>query len=1322
MRRGLRITSCIVGSVLLSGGALVGALLIAGNTAGGRIWLEHVTAGVTSGHVRISGLAGSFPAAIDLQQLQLSDARGTWLTAQRVALHWSPLALLARHVTVESLIVGRLVIERAPVSEPSKKDSSTRLPQIDVGRLSIGALELGPQLTGLRATLAVQGSAHLISLENAAAHITARRTDGRGGDYALTLRFDPARMDASVKLDEPAGGALANLLHYPDLGALTLVANLSGQRSAEHVEVSARAGQLQAHAAGSLDLNHESADVAYTLTASAMAPRPELSWQRIALQGRWQGTVSAPHASGRLEVVSLQSSGGMGLATLNADLNADGGDLALHATAEGLVLSGPQPRLLADSPLRVDATLHLKDDARPLEVSADHRLFLLQARANTAGALSATFDLRLRDLAPLAAIAHQSIRGTSEIKGTVKQSSTTTRLDLDARTEVAQGAPLLAKLLGGVSHLQLATAMTERSVNVEHLVLNARTLSLSVDGGAERGTTSAAPALQSLRANYALNVTNVAAFAPTLAGTLKVNGTLEGPINSMATQLQMTSDLSVRGSPRTAFQASIKARGLPARASATVQAQGQFGGAPVKLDASVERGAGDAFHVTVQRADWKSAHLQGDLTTVANTIPASGSGSLRIDRLADLQNLIGTNIAGSITCNFALKPAGSRTNAQLQLDAQNIVVAEYSGNAHLTASGPINDLSLQVAVQSPHLNGEPASFDAAARLNVAAHELGLQQAQARYHGQTLRLLAPARLSYADGLAINKLRLGVQRAIISVDGRVAPALDLRASVHELNSALVSAFVPGVLAAGSLDVDAQLAGTSSAPSGLVTVKATGLRFAGSTVRDLHAVDLHATAHLKGNAAQLDAQLSAGGASQLTLAGNAPLGAVGALNIKLSGKLDAALANSILEARGQRAEGALSVDATVTGNPRSPEIGGTIDLAQGDLRDYTQGVHLSGITAHLVGSQGTLRIASLVAHASPGQLSMTGTIGVLQPKLPIDLQLTAQNAQPIASDILTANLNADLKVKGTLRERIDVSGTVDLKRTVIGIPNGLPPDVAVLDVRRPGQAQPPPAESKLLIALDINLHAPRDLLVQGRGLNAELGGDVHFGGSTDDLLASGSFDLIRGTFALASSTLTFSNGRVSFNGAGLKHKIDPTLDFTAQTTAADATATLHITGFADAPQFDLSSTPPLPQDEILARLLFGESASQLTVLQVAQIGAALATLGGVGGSGPNPLAKVQKALGLDRLSVGGGSSTGAPGTQSTGASVEAGRYVSNRVFVGAKQSTTGFTQAEVDVDLSKHLKLQTRLGNGTATTQGTTPENDPGSTVGFMYQFEY
>jgi translocation and assembly module TamB len=59
---------------------------------------------------------------------------------------------------------------------------------------------------------------------------------------------------------------------------------------------------------------------------------------------------------------------------------------------------------------------------------------------------------------------------------------------------------------------------------------------------------------------------------------------------------------------------------------------------------------------------------------------------------------------------------------------------------------------------------------------------------------------------------------------------------------------------------------------------------------------------------------------------------------------------------------------------------------------------------------------------------------------------------------------------------------------------------------------------------------------------------------------------------------------------------------------------------------------------------------------------------------------------------------------------------------VYVEAKQSTTGSSQLIAVVDLTKHLKLQTRLGNGTATVVGTTPENDPGSSVGLQYQFEY
>jgi translocation and assembly module TamB len=130
----------------------------------------------------------------------------------------------------------------------------------------------------------------------------------------------------------------------------------------------------------------------------------------------------------------------------------------------------------------------------------------------------------------------------------------------------------------------------------------------------------------------------------------------------------------------------------------------------------------------------------------------------------------------------------------------------------------------------------------------------------------------------------------------------------------------------------------------------------------------------------------------------------------------------------------------------------------------------------------------------------------------------------------------------------------------------------------------------------------------------------------------------------------------------------------------------------------------------------------ASQLSALQLAQVSYALSTISGIGGGGSNPLTRLQKTLGLDRLSVGAGTTTTATGaTENSGAAIQAGRYVTKRVYVEGKQSTTGQTQVEVDVDLSKHLKLQTRLGNGSA-VQGTTPENDPGSSVGLSYQFEY
>ena len=133
---------------------------------------------------------------------------------------------------------------------------------------------------------------------------------------------------------------------------------------------------------------------------------------------------------------------------------------------------------------------------------------------------------------------------------------------------------------------------------------------------------------------------------------------------------------------------------------------------------------------------------------------------------------------------------------------------------------------------------------------------------------------------------------------------------------------------------------------------------------------------------------------------------------MDLKLAGNLDVGLLNPLLEAGGRHVTGALAVDTTVTGAASSPEIAGTVRLTKGSVRDYTQGISLSDITGDLTGSHGLLRIEKLTARAAPGDLAIEGTLGVLQPKMPVDLKLTAKNAPPIASQIVTANLNADMQ----------------------------------------------------------------------------------------------------------------------------------------------------------------------------------------------------------------------------------------------------------------------------------------------------------------------
>jgi translocation and assembly module TamB len=1315
MRRALRIAAWAAGAFALLLVVVVGALWIFANTAAGRSEIEKLTLRLTGGSVYIAGLAGTIPHRPTLETLELRDSRGVWLRAKKIEVYWSPLVYLAGRLQVNRLQAAGVEMERLPQASTPQGAATAgggevSIPHIDVAHASIDLLQLGPELAGVPASLVLDGSARLHSLRDMQIDASARRIDS-DGVYELHLHFDEHRMDASLKVHEPGGGPLENILSLPGLGALQATVNLNGPRAAERLDISLQAGELKGHAEGSLNFSELSADIDFAIDAAAMAPRPDLAWDRAVLRGRWQGSVKAPRANGHLEINHLKIPGGAQFKSLNADVAADLGNAELHAMIMGIRVPGKRPDLLEDDPVKIDATVRLDDPARRVNMTASHRLFSLRGQAVTAGKHSAAVEVRLPNVAPFAALAGLDMRGSASVNAQVDGYLDAVHLKLDADSVLEPGTEVWAGAVGDRPKLQFSGTIKDGALNVEEMKFSGRAITFSASGSLGR---------QAIQGRWAAALPDLSAVSAALAGTLTATGSLDGPTTALVAEARLSSTLSVRGSPSETLSAELKLRGLPSAPSGTLNAQGSLDGAPLQLDIAIERGAARSMHATIHQAHWKSARANGDLT-VASDAPAQGQLAVGVAQLKDLQHLLGVDIAGSLSGNIDLRAEGGRTHAHLELDAKDVVLAGFAGGARVTGNGFTDAFTFDIAAQVPQLHGAAANLTADGNLNLDAKQVSIASAHGSYRGQEIHLLAPARISFADGLAVDQLKLAAQKAELDVEGQVSPTLAVRASLRQVPAALVNVFIPYFLQEGMIEAHAELSGQVAAPVGKISLKGSGLRMADSAALGLPPAELSVTADLHGQTADIDARLDGGAASQLSAAGRIPIASDGTVDLKVAGKFNVGLFNPFLEGRGQHASGEVDIDATVAGSVAAPEIGGTLNLVKGSVNDYRIGITLSDITAQIVGNQGALQIKSFSASAAPGTISMSGTIGVLQRGIPVDLKISAHNAQPIVSKLITANLDADLQVKGTSRERLDISGSMHLNRTLIGIPNSLPPDVVVLNVHRRGQKTAAVSQRPLIIGLDVAVKAPSEILVKGRGLDAEMGGDLKISGTTSTPAVTGGFDLQRGSFSVASNRLDFTAGRVSFNGAGLQNKIDPSLDFTAETSIGATTVKMHITGYADAPVFDFTSTPAMPKDQILAQLLFGQSIDQLSGLQVAQIGFALASLGGVGGDGGlNPLSRLEKSLGLDRLTVGTGT-TNAAG-ESSGASIEAGRYISRRVYLGAKQTSSGTGQIQVDVNLTQGLKLRTRFGNGTASAQGTTPENDPGSSIGLLYQFEY
>jgi len=1336
MRRAMRITAWVSGALIVLPALAVVALLLGANTDGGRRLIESAVRELSGGRVVVTGLAGHFPDDLTLAHAEIADAQGAWLVADGLTLQWSPSRLIDRHVQIQLLGADRVQLQRRPESG-SGGESHEPSGRLDLDRVDIRRLDLGQPIAGAPASLSLQGAAHVASLRDLELDLTAARIDAPGS-YRLAGRVDGSVLTADIAADEPAGGLLSGLAKLPDLGALSLRLAIDGPRNAEATRFTLSAGALRAEGKGLVDLDAKTVDIDLTASSPAMAPRPDLRWKSASLQAHVRGPFSGPGADGELRVEAL-AAGETRLRSVRADVRGDRAAVTLRATLEGLRVPGPQPTAFESAPVELTAELRLDDPERPVTFAVSHPLLSLQGRGQAAGELRGSASVTVPSLAPLAAIAGVDLKGRARLDAELARHGATTDVRVRGTVALTGGEAPLPALVGNAATIALAATLQADEITLTQIQLDGKSLQLSARGASRR---------DALDLDWRVALPDLGMLAPQISGRIEAQGRVRGAAPSLEVTADATGELATHGFPRGPVKAAVRLRGLAAAPTGNIEATATLDGSPLALALTLERAGNAALHATIQRADWKSAHAEGEVTVRSADRAPQGRVSFRIAQLGDLEPWIGGPVEGGLSGRIDFTSADGRAQARvdvegrelaarggrisraaligtladpthqpklaLQLVADGIAAYGMTGSAQLQVNGPQDALKLALTSDLHHAMYGDVPLAASATLDAPQRQLTLATLQSRYRGESVQLLAPARFSLRDGVAVDRLRLGVQQAVLEVAGRVAPTLDLTASLRNAAPALARAVDEDLQADGTLTMDARLTGTLAGPHGSVKLAASGLRMRTGSARSLPPANIAATAELDGSSAQLDVKITAGSQVGLDATGSVPLSASGALNLHARGTLDAAIANPLLEVNGRRVKGRMAVDLAASGTYAAPRVEGSLRLSDGELQDYALGTQLTKIEGVIDAAGDSIRITSLTAQAGTGSVSASGTIGVFVPGRPVELKVAARGAKLFATDLLTADLDADVTLRGQAQARLDAAGTITVHRAQITIPKALPPTVAVLDVRKPGQKPPAPSAPGLVVGLDLDVSAPRGVFVRGRGLDVETGGDLKLRGTSAAPQVGGGFDLRRGSFDLGSATLQFTSGRVSFAGTGLSQKIDPTLDFLAQSTSNGITATLAVTGYADAPRIALSSIPDLPQDEILSRLLFGVSAKQLTPLQLAQIAAAIAAIAGVSGD-HNPLTAIQKGLGLDRLSAGS--------TATGGTTVEAGRYVSERVYVGAKQNTQGGTQAQVQVDLTKNLKLQATLGmGGTVPVQGTTPENDPGSSVGLSYQFEY
>ncbi|MCH8531342.1 MAG: translocation/assembly module TamB domain-containing protein [Saccharospirillum sp.] len=394
------------------------------------------------------------------------------------------------------------------------------------------------------------------------------------------------------------------------------------------------------------------------------------------------------------------------------------------------------------------------------------------------------------------------------------------------------------------------------------------------------------------------------------------------------------------------------------------------------------------------------------------------------------------------------------------------------------------------------------------------------------------------------------------------------------------------------------------------------------------------------------------------------------------------------------------------SVAGTLRDPEWTGRAELRNGRYENAALGTILSNMSATLTANRRELDLALNARDGGNGRIRLGGQLLWQQEReewwLPeLDLALDLNSARILRRVDVEATADGGLTVTGPWRDML-VAGTIDVIPLTIRLNNVLQSAGSGLNVVRLDSANGDANGNGDELNLDnpylpggqwqVRLRADRRAQIFGQGLVAELSGELDI---TDELLEpaiGGRFEIVRGTYTAFGRIFNLSRGTIQIQGNQVL------LDVYGIYEGQDIRVELNISGTQERLNLTLTSTPPLANDELMARLLFGRSVQEMSAFEAIILANELNRLRNPGAGG-DILGDTRDRLGLDALIID--TETNEEGD--TGINVAAGKYLSDRIYVevetgvGTEQSFSSSLQLIITPNVNLELYTRGQFNSG-------------------------